>query len=75
MKWERVTIVSRLVSLFFGLCGVFIAWVLYSEVDDISGKVSVYYLVMGGLGFLIFLFVGIVGRIPDFRALARGEKS
>ena len=66
MKWERVTIVSRLVSLLFGLIGVPITWWLYSASQAYPAeKVSLEYIVLSGIGALMFLFVGIVGRYPN----------
>ena len=65
MKWQRVTIVSRLVCLLFGIGGVFATWVLYTASQRAAEPVEPFYLFMCGLGAVMFLAAGIVGRYPD----------
>ena len=66
MKWQRVTIVSRIVCLLFGLGGLLIAWSLLSNLDRLKNESAetLFYLVMAAIGIIPFLFAGIVGRFP-----------
>ena len=66
MKWQRITIVSRLVCLFFGVVGLLLALFLLSDLDKLKDQSteSLFNLAMAGVGFLIFLFFGIVGKTP-----------
>ena len=67
MKWQRITIVSRLVCLFFGAVGLLLAWFLLSNIDRLKAQSAdaLFYVAMAGVGALIFLFFGIVGKTPN----------
>ena len=73
MKWQRVPIVSRLVCLFFGLCGLLLAWALLSNIDQLKNQSAEtwFHLAMAALGLILFLLVGIVGKIPDVADLVK----
>ncbi len=73
IKWQRVSVVLRLVCGLFGLGGVLIAWLLLSNLALLEKQSAtiVFELVIGAVGFLIFLFVAIVGRFPS---IATNEK-
>ncbi len=73
VKWQRVSVVLRLVCGLFGVGGVLIAWLLLSDLAllDKQPPTIVFELVLGAVGFLIFLFVAIAGRFPS---IATSEK-
>jgi hypothetical protein len=68
IKWQRVSLVSRLVCGLFGLCGVFIASLLLNDLALLEKQTAtiLFELFLGAVGFLIFLLVAIVGRFPSF---------
>ena len=74
MKWQRVTIVSRLVCLLLGAGGALPIWLIVPARDEISQPLPWFYLFMGAMGAAIFLFVGIVGLFPDIAAMIRSDK-
>ena len=71
MKWQRVTIVSRLFCLFMGIGGLLLGWLLLSNIDVLKSQPAdtLVYLVIAAFGIIPFLFAGIVGKFPDISSL------
>jgi hypothetical protein len=66
MRWERVTIVSRLVCLLFGVGGVGVAGLFYWVSSSGIETVPPLFILLAVLGALLFLFIAVVGRYPAF---------
>lgn len=64
MKWKRVTIFLRLVSLLFGTGGLTAAWYLReisaSGIEDVPPP----FILLAGIVGLVFLCVALIGRYP-----------
>jgi 4-hydroxybenzoate polyprenyltransferase len=69
MKWERASVVVRICFGFLGAAGVFLGWVLLSNWEIVEKQPSdaKLYLLLGAFGIVLFLWVAIVGRVPDLR--------
>jgi hypothetical protein len=77
MKWERASITVRICFGFFGVVGLLGAWGLVSNWDIVEKQPSdtKMYLLLAAVGVLIFLWVAIVGRVPDIRNVSSRDKS
>ena len=65
MKWDRITVVSRVICFLLGVGAGFATWFLYSASQTSAEQVPSGFFILGGLGALQFLFAAIVGRFPS----------
>jgi hypothetical protein len=69
MKWKRVPVYLRIISLLFGVCSFGFAWYLTkigaSGVEDIPPP----FILFSGLAGFVFLLIAVVGKYPQSNSI------
>ena len=74
IRWQPVSTTARIICGFFGVVGVLVAILFLFNLDVLASgpPAAIWYLGLGGLGFIAFLFAAIAGKFPD--SIAPGSK-
>ena len=64
MRWERATIILRLISLIFGVGSLIVAWYLTKISSSGIEDVPPPFILLAGMAGVGFLCIAIIGRFP-----------
>ena len=67
MQWTRLSFIVRLFCLLMGGGILLVGWMLLSDNELLKQQPTqtLVFLAMGGIGGIIFLIAGLVGRFPN----------